>query len=509
MIYMPNCSKDSVESNIADILTDAGHDVTVLAINLDPTITHPGAYKAKIITIPAEKYVEDVFAKNEVGEISWNLSTVKLEQLKFFKKFMENIQKQLLKLFHNEELAEKLRKEKFDLGIAEATIKFTFGMFKVWGINAYVSSSSMSFVDNLYKEFGLPFPASFIPSHFSLLTDQMTYLERFQNLMAHHVGNMIFSFCDEYFILQNEFDSKYGVGFYDGNKVIGDSSFMIINSNPFLDFSGPKTSKLIEVAGIGIRESKPLDDYWNKILSLRNKTIMISFGTYVKTFHMPKDIKDGLLETIRKLNDITFIFKYEKPEDGTGKGIENLIISKWLPQNDLLDDKRLSLFITHGGMGSTTELAFKGVPAISIPIMGDQLRNSKVLEKLKIAIVMDKVDLKKPDILIKNINKILENDTYKNNAQLVSRRLKKRPVGSKNLLIEHIEFAAEFGKLEVLDLASRNMGVIVYYNLDIIIPMALGSLLIFSLLIYITFKCIQKIPISKITKYRYNAVSKD
>lgn len=40
----------------------------------------------------------------------------------------------------------------------------------------------------------------------------------------------------------------------------------------------------------------------------------------------------------------------------------NLHLSRWIPQNDLLADRRLIAFITHGGMGSTQELALRGKP---------------------------------------------------------------------------------------------------------------------------------------------------
>uniref|UniRef100_A0A0K0F3H8 glucuronosyltransferase n=1 Tax=Strongyloides venezuelensis TaxID=75913 RepID=A0A0K0F3H8_STRVS len=208
---------------------------------------------------------------------------------------------------------------------------------------------------------------------------------------------------------------------------------------------------------------------------------------------MPEDMKNGLLEVIKKMKDITFIWKYEMPDDGTGKDIENLVLSKWLPQSDLLNDKRISLFITHGGMGSITELSFRGVPTLLIPILGDQYKNAKLVERQNYGIIMDKSDLANPDILIKNIKTVLNDETYKNNAKMVSRRLNKRPIGSKSLLVEHIEFAAEFGKLDMLDLGSRNMGMIEYYNLDIIIPVIIGFLMLIYFLFYMIFIIIRKL----------------
>ncbi|GMT37736.1 hypothetical protein PFISCL1PPCAC_29033, partial [Pristionchus fissidentatus] len=44
-----------------------------------------------------------------------------------------------------------------------------------------------------------------------------------------------------------------------------------------------------------------------------------------------------------------FHWKYEKPEHKISAGIANLIESTWVPQRDLLNDPRLSAFITHCG----------------------------------------------------------------------------------------------------------------------------------------------------------------
>lgn len=63
---------------------------------------------------------------------------------------------------------------------------------------------------------------------------------------------------------------------------------------------------------------------------------------------------------------------------GDASKLDNLVLAKWMPQNDLLGLKypiimfqsvcsahqNMSLFITHGGMGSVQELTLRGVPGI-------------------------------------------------------------------------------------------------------------------------------------------------
>lgn len=64
--------------------------------------------------------------------------------------------------------------------------------------------------------------------------------------------------------------------------------------------------------------------------------------------------------------DTTFIWKYEDLNDKFTEGIENVYLGDWLPQNELLADKRLNVFVTHGGLGSVTELSMMGTPAVMV-----------------------------------------------------------------------------------------------------------------------------------------------
>uniref|UniRef100_A0A0N5CE68 Glucuronosyltransferase n=1 Tax=Strongyloides papillosus TaxID=174720 RepID=A0A0N5CE68_STREA len=93
---------------------------------------------------------------------------------------------------------------------------------------------------------------------------------------------------------------------------------------------------------------------------------------------------------------------------------------------------------------------------------------------------------------MRNIETILNDETYKNSAKIIPKR-NKRSISSKRLLIEHIEFAVEFGKSDMLDLASHHMGMIEYYKLDIILPVITGLLILVSLLSYVIYKIFRKL----------------
>ncbi|KHJ83286.1 hypothetical protein OESDEN_17017, partial [Oesophagostomum dentatum] len=158
-------------------------------------------------------------------------------------------------------------------------------------------------------------------------------------------------------------------------------NWVISNSEPLLDFPKPTLQNVVEIGGIGVPEEKPLTEEWDRVLSLRSKTVLISFGSVTPSVFMPDEMKKSIIDVVKTYPDITFIWKYEDPTDPLVNGIENLIASKWTPQNDLLADDRLTLFITHGGSGSMMESATHGKPLIVVPLFGDQTRNAKIVEK--------------------------------------------------------------------------------------------------------------------------------
>lgn len=102
----------------------------------------------------------------------------------------------------------------------------------------------------------------------------------------------------------------------------------------------------------------------------------MSFGTNFKSSDFSSDKLVAVLSTFGKLKQ-KVLWKWDD-ELVTGKP-DNVKISKWLPQDDILGHPNVKLFITHGGLGSLTESKCHGVPVLSIPIFGDQAKNVRVV----------------------------------------------------------------------------------------------------------------------------------
>uniref|UniRef100_A0A0K0FJH8 glucuronosyltransferase n=1 Tax=Strongyloides venezuelensis TaxID=75913 RepID=A0A0K0FJH8_STRVS len=479
-------------SQITKILVSAGHEVTVISSNIDDSLNNPYYIPDKIYYTDPHPNMIKMANNPTIVKYVWNAQKSIFGPRKFLMAFIEAIRSQAISIINDKKLENFIKKQKFDVAIAETMHHYMFGLFKHWEIKTTIVTTSSTIFDPFYPMFGIPFPTSYVPSAVLGFSDKMSYKERAINIMTYLYMTYFSGWFSRYAMLEDIFEEKFGAGFYNAYKIMTNASFFFINTNPFLDIPTPKTPKMIEISGIGIPKPKPLNKEFNEILNRRNKTILISFGSVAKSTYMDQEMKDGILRTIQSFPNITFIWKYETPEDGHGSGIENLVLSKWVPQNDLLNDERLTLFITHGGMGSTTEVAFSKVPALAIPVFGDQRRNGKLLERLEIGQVIEKEILRDSKRLSKKIFEVLNNKKYKINSIITAEMLQNRPISSKELLLKHVEFACKFGQLPRLDLASKDMGVIEYYNLDITIPFISACFLLIYTLIKITSKVVSK-----------------
>ena len=74
--------------------------------------------------------------------------------------------------------------------------------------------------------------------------------------------------------------------------------------------------------------------------------VYVSFGSALKPSQMTPEQKSVFIDTFKELKDIPIIWKWDDVPDGIPK---NVLIQKWLPQNDLLPHPNLKVFVTHGG----------------------------------------------------------------------------------------------------------------------------------------------------------------
>lgn len=105
--------------------------------------------------------------------------------------------------------------------------------------------------------------------------------------------------------------------------------------------------------------------------------VYFSFGSVIKLTQLPKTELDVIIIELGKIKQ-KVLLKWES--DGEIEFPPNIIVRKWFPQADILGHPNCVLFITHGGIHSTEEAIYFGVPMLAISVFGDQLHNSLIMQ---------------------------------------------------------------------------------------------------------------------------------
>lgn len=92
----------------------------------------------------------------------------------------------------------------------------------------------------------------------------------------------------------------------------------------------------------------------------------------------------------------------------------NAIIRGFVPGTEMIKASDVTVF--HGGSSTLMTCIACGTPAVVIPSIGEQEDNGAVLSQFGAGIVLDKKTLT-PSILVESMQKVLHDDSYRNNAQ--------------------------------------------------------------------------------------------
>ncbi|KAJ8709291.1 hypothetical protein PYW07_009117 [Mythimna separata] len=201
----------------------------------------------------------------------------------------------------------------------------------------------------------------------------------------------------------------------------------LVLSNAYVTTSGgaslPQSHKFI--GGYHIDDTViPLPEDLKKLMdNAKDGVIYFSMGSNLRSKDLPDEVKINLLKMFGSLKQ-TVLWKFEEVLPNLPK---NVHILEWAPQQAILAHPNLAVFITHGGLLSTTESIHFGVPIIGIPVFGDQFMN---VEKSINKGFAQRVDLTytMADELKKKIVEVTSNKRYAEKAKELSFIHHDRPV---------------------------------------------------------------------------------
>lgn len=391
----------------------------------------------------------------------------------------------------DQKLTIKMREENFDLGISEIFAPCGLGVLKYYNVKHTITVSSSAYFTSNIAALGLPFPVSQLSTTIAPLPQEMNMFERLINLFSYFAEKKVYN--DALKLGNAVFEKVYPEGQIDLHKLFKETAFFITNSDPLISYGTPTTPNVLQLGGFLNSNPKPLPEAWNKLLNQRKNNVLVSFGTIVKPSKMTNNMKENLFRLFKEHSNITFFLKYDKNRPELLNGFDNVYVFKWIPQYDLLADSRLTLFITHGGMNSLLEASKFGVPMLDIPLFGDQSKNAKTVQELKLGKIVSKYDFNGDYEKLKNIfNDLINNKIYSQTAKKISYMMARRPYDPKMLFIKYVEFAAQFGKVEHFAIPGSDIPYWKFFYLDII-SLFIGIIFLIFVIIKMIIKSINKL----------------
>lgn len=425
----------SFVANIANLLADRGHKVVVIDNVLRSDIPNKLNVNAvdKVITIKASENVAELLADKSIPLKFWRMNNEPEEQKEVMQNLGELFLEQCKYLMTKEKMFEELRKWEFDFGIHEVFDVCGIGIFEKLGIRNSVILSSTGVRDIVNEALGISGPLQ----DSSILSDyggNVPILGMRRNLKFHSAWRNFFEIQSRHLEHAFNFSSSF-------EDLLRHSNLMFLNTHELTDSQRPWSRRVHEIGGISFKAPNPLDDEYTSLLSNDSTVVLVSFGTTTPSFLMPENYKNTLIRIFLKLPKVLFIWKYEKEDKFTKefKG-KNVIFENYVPQIDLLESKKISLFITHGGQNSLLEAFHSNTRTLIIPLFGDQHRNAQISLENGLSDVLKKEDLTNDEMVERAIKQGLQrNKRSEDNLKRVSMNLQNAKQSSETLLIRTIE----------------------------------------------------------------------
>lgn len=237
---------------------------------------------------------------------------------------------------------------------------------------------------------GNPSPLSFVPHPFLSYTEKMSFWERVGNTLL--TSYEMFTMENLYYPRQEQIYNRIFPHINSSFKEVlrNDVGLVLLNTHFTLGYPRPYLPNMIEVGGLNIKrdaQKTVLPEDLQIILdSAKQGVIYFSMGSNIKCKDMAEDKRNALIKAFRKLPHL-ILWKWE--DDHLDGKPENVIIRNWFPQDAILAHPNVKLFITHGGLLSTTESIYFGKPVLGIAVFGDQALNMKRAAKAGYGVQID------------------------------------------------------------------------------------------------------------------------
>ena len=401
-------------------------------------------------------------------------------ELTFLSDFFTNV---TLAVMRNAEVQKLLKHETFDLIILEAIntdVWYSFGAhFKapMIGVSSYGTDP---IIDDIMGNIS---PFNYVPLMSTGFTEDMLFTQRIYNLflkLLELLHNRLVHLPRHQLILE-QYMPHIEQDIWSLRRNV---SLFLLNQHFSLSMPRPYVPNMVEVGGFQIQHQrkalpKEIQDF---LMSSPQDVIYFSMGSNIKSKDFPPEVLQLFNRVFSQL-PYKILWKFENPSLN-GKP-DNVFISSWFPQGDVLAHPRVKLFISHGGLLSTFEATYHGKPILGLPVYFDQQMNVNKAQQRGFAKRLDLPSITEEQ-LKQAILELMNTASYSQKAKEISQRYHDQPIKPIDLAIYWTEYVLRHKGALHLRNPAHNMNYFKKHGIDCLLAlfaMAVSLLLISTWLI--------------------------
>ncbi|XP_063606320.1 UDP-glycosyltransferase UGT5-like [Penaeus indicus] len=462
LLPMSSTSHRNIFMSVADALAERGHKVTML-------INHAVESKNENITFVFHGL--DDFRPENIS--MFRIRNDIQEATKIYSKKLLAASKKLYKVPKVRKLYE--RRKEFDLIIVfhmmnEVAYPFVLGLPYIT-----VTTVGVDFVQS--ASFGNVLNPAYANNFVFHLPRPLSFLHRCLNLFMHITTACYWKLWSMNKI-QGELSAQFP-GLPSLLEIERNQSLTLMNSHFSLDTPMPLLPNQVEIGGMHCRPGKPLPQELESWISGAGAAgvVYFSLGSTNQGIAIPRHYRDILLQAFRRIDQRVLW----KNVEGVGDVPENVLVTKWIPQQDVLAHPNVKVFISHAGLLSTQEAAYHATPVLALPITADQPRNADQIRDNGFGLVLEWEEIT-VDLVLEALRELIDNPRYRRGAAEVSRAMRDQLTSPKDRAVFWTEYVIRHKGAPRLRCPAADLSWVEFLMLDVLAALLLGVCVCFVLL---------------------------
>uniref|UniRef100_A0A8C9TFX2 Glucuronosyltransferase n=1 Tax=Scleropages formosus TaxID=113540 RepID=A0A8C9TFX2_SCLFO len=328
-----------------------------------------------------------------------------------------------------------------------------------------------------------PSPLSYVPFPGSELTDNMSFVERVQNVLIYFLGKAQLAIASYHYtsICQQYFGSDA-----DLLTLTQGADIWLMRNDFVFEFPRPTMPNVVYMGGFQCKPPKPLPTDLEEFVqsSGEHGVIIMSLGTIFG--ELPHDITEEIAAAFAQLPQKVIWRHRGKRPASLGN---NTLLVKWMPQNDLLGHPKTRAFVAHGGTNGIQEAIYHGVPIVGLPLVFDQPDNLSRMKAKGVAKIVDIATMDR-NTFLQAVQEVLHDPSYRIKMQHLSRLHRDQPMKPLDRAMFWIEFVMRHKGAAHLRTESYKMPWYAYHSVDVIVVLfAFVSLVVLCTTAIVKYMC--------------------